>query len=60
MTYIYKCSSPTPPPSPPLSSPLFKKRSVLLSNSKKKKTAVNPDLFDCSDYFYQETNLELS
>ena len=46
-------SVPPPPPlSPPLSAPLFKKRSVLLSYSKKKKTAGNPDLFDCSDYFY--------
>ena len=33
-----KVSSPTPPPlSPHLSAPLFKKRSVLLSNSKRKK-----------------------
>ena len=49
-----KVSPPTPPPpfvSTPLSAPLFNKRSVLLSNSKKK-TAGNPDLFLCSDYFY--------
>ena len=45
-----------PPPLPPslsspLSAPLFKKRSLLLSNSQEKKTSGNPDLFDCSDFF---------